>query len=126
MEERKRINRKIPEVHKRSWIVGGFGAAIGAGIGAYVSHIEGSNIYAGIGAGIGFILGSLIGILIGQKISLQSLVAAERIRNTILGLLSFSLAIAGVAGFVLTKKWVGILGAIFFGLCGIYLFRKRD
>lgn len=126
MEKKESLKTKIPAIHRKSWIMGFFGAAIGGGIGGYLSAIKGADIYAGIGAGVGSVLGGLIGVIIGPKISLQSLIATERIINIILGLLCFCVAIAGVVGFILTRKWVGILGAIFFSLCGIYLLRRRD
>ena len=124
-KERKKLKETIPEIHRKSWIVGGIGGAIGAGIGGYISRIKGDNIYTGIGAGIGFIAGIISGLFIGKKINLKSFMAIERIKNLILGIASFSLSIAGIIGFILTERWIGLIGAVFFGLGGIYLLRKK-
>lgn len=125
MEEREKLKETIPEIHRKCWIVGSIGAAIGAGIGGYISGIKGNIIYTGIGAVIGSTVGIIIGLLIGKKINLKSLIATERIKNLILGLASFFLTIAGIIGFILTGKWIGLVGAVFFGLCGVYLLRKK-
>lgn len=117
---------KMPDPHKKNWILGGFGAALGGGIGGYLSAVHGNNLYAGMGAGIGAIVGVLIGLLIGQKVTLPALISSEKVMNCVLGTASILMAIAGIVGFILTRKWIGIIGTLFFGACGFYLFRKRS
>lgn len=123
MEDMEKLEEKIPETHKKSWIVGGIGGIIGGVIGGYISVIKGSSIYGGIGVGIGIVVGEAVGLLINKKVPLKPLLNIERNINIFGGVLSLLLAIAGIIGFFLTGKWVGIVGAIFFGLCGIYLLK---
>ena len=117
-------SKNPPERHKRRFIEGALGAALGAGIGAYVSVVRGSDIYLGIGALIGFIGGVAIGSWLQRSVPPKSLITAERITNIVLGLASLVLASAGIIGFILTHQLVGIVGAVFFGLCGIYIWRR--
>jgi hypothetical protein len=121
-----KFKNKIQETYKKALIIGSFGAAIGAGIGSYIGSIKGNSLYAGIGASIGFVVGIKIGLILGQRIKLTSLISTERIMNLVLGVASFVLALAGIVSFILTKKWIGIIGTLFFGACGIYLLRKKE
>jgi hypothetical protein len=124
MEKRKRLKEVIPETYRKSLMAGSIGAAIGAGIGGYTAVTKGNIIYAGIGGAIGSVVGIIIGLLIGRKVNLKSFITTERIMNFILGITSFFLAMAGIIVFILTKEWVGMIGALFFGVCGIYLLRR--
>lgn len=126
IEDRKKLKEMIPDIYKKSWIVGGIGGVIGGVIGGYISVIKGSYLYGGIGGGIGIIVGEVIGLLINRKLSLQSLFRIEERINLIFGILGFLMAIAGIIGFFLTGKWIGIVGAIFFGLCGLYLIKRNE
>ncbi len=121
-----KFRNRIPETYKKTFIIGIFGGVIGGGIGGYVSAVKGNSLYAGIGAAFGYIIGIIIGLIIGKRINLSSLTSTERIINLILGVASFVLALAGIIGFIFTKKWIGIVGAIFFVGCGIYLLRKKN
>lgn len=119
-DESKKIENKIPDLYKKSWIVGAIVGLIGAGIGGYISVIRDNYLYAGIGAGIGIVIGEVIGLLINKKVSLSSLVRIEEKLNLIFGISSFLLALAGIIGFLLTGKWVGIVGFLFFGSGAVY------
>lgn len=125
IEDREKLKEKIPEIYRKSWIFGGIGGLIGGVIGGYISVIKDSILYGGIGVGIGIVIGEVIGLLINRTLSLQSLVRIEKRIDLTLGVLSFLLAFAGIIGFFLTRKWIGIIGAIFFGLCGIYLITRQ-
>ncbi len=122
MEE---LKKKIPEAHRKAWIVGGLGAAIGGGIGGFISAQKGNYIYAGIGAVLGYLVGVAIGLLTRKKTDLKSLGSVESKVNFVAGIVSLMMAIAGIVGFILTRKFIGIVGALFFGACGIYLLKKK-
>jgi len=123
-EEKRKFKSMIPDSLQKSFILGIWGAAIGGGIGGYLSVINGNYIYGGIGAGIGYITGYIAGLLIKERITLQSIMRSEGVVNIILGSLGIILAVAGIVGFILTKNWIGIMGAVFFGLGGFYFLRK--
>jgi uncharacterized membrane protein len=120
-----RLKKKIPEIHRKAWIIGGLGAAIGGGIGGFVSAQKGNYIYAGIGAALGYLVGVIISLLTRKKTGLKSLASVESTVNFVAGIVSLVMAIAGIVGFVLTRKLVGVVGALFFGACGIYLLKKK-
>ena len=126
MKAMEEFRKKMPETYKKTWIIGGFGTAVGAGIGGYVSALKGNYIYAGIGAAIGNIVGVTIGLLIRKKIDLQSLVSTERTVNIVGGVISLAMAIAGIIAFISTPKWIYAMGVLFFGACGVYLLKKND
>ncbi len=123
-ERRTELEKKFPEAYRKARIVGGIGGLIGAGLGGYVSALKGSYIYAGLGAGIGIILGHMAGMLIVRRVALRPLVQAEARTNLVLAALSFLMTLAGVIGFFRTGEIIGIVGAIFFALCGVYLVMK--
>lgn len=125
IEDRKLLRARMPEAFKKASIVGGIGCAIGAGIGGYISVIKGNYIYAGIGAGLGSIIGEVIGLLIHRKIPSQPLTNTEKRMNVVSAVLSLLLAIGGIILFLSRGRWEGIAGAIFFGLGGIYLLKKK-
>jgi hypothetical protein len=116
--------KRILEPVKKTWIIATLGAAIGGGIGGYISARRGNYIYAGMGAVVGYTIGIIIGLLIGKKTNLKSLRTTENIMDFVLSIASFFMVIAGITGFILTRKWIGIVGALFFGACGVYLLKK--
>jgi hypothetical protein len=125
MGDLERMRTKIPAAYRKAWIVGGIGGVIGAGAGGYLAYLKGNYLYAGLGAGLGILAGDFIGLLISRNLSLPRLALVEEKVNFLGGILGLLLAVAGIFGFFLTGKWIGIVGAIFFGLCGIYLLAIR-
>ncbi len=123
IEERKKLKDRIPEVYIKSWVIGSIGGIIGGSIGGYFSVSKGNFLYGGIGVGIGIIVGEVIGILINRKMPLQQLLNTEKRIKVFCGALSLLLAVAGIIGFLLTGRWIGIVGAVFFVLSGIYLLK---
>ncbi len=110
-------------------------AAIGAGVGAGVGEViawylvgEGGHYWGGgLGALIGICLAYCIPL--SDKDSSQAYVkieSTEKQFSRAVGILAFLLSLTGLIGFVMTRQWIGILGAIFFGICGAYLLMKRD
>lgn len=124
-DEGRNYTEDVLERHRKAWIVGGIGAAIGGGIGGYISVVKGSYIYAGVGAGFGAILGEVIGLLINRKVSMLKVVSVRNKWNFILGLLSILFAFLGLIMFFISGEWIGVAGAAFFGLGGIYLLRQK-
>lgn len=117
--------------HKRHTILATMGAGVGAGVGELIAwyFVGGEGHYwgGGIGALIGVVAGYFLGAL-REEGSLPS-PALERTAinyNRVVGLLGLLLSIMGVIGFFWTREWIGIVGAVFFGICGIYLLREKD
>jgi len=123
-EEKQTLENRLPEAYRKAKIIGALGGLIGGGIGGYISFLKSNYIYAGIGAGIGIILGQLVGILLKKQVGLKPLVEVETNTELVLAVLSFLMTLAGVIGFFRTGEMIGILGAAFFALCGIYLVMK--
>src|SRR5574340_362784 len=129
-DELNTIKATLPEVIKKGAALSALGAGIGDGIGDLVGWNlvgrEGHYLFAGAGAVVGIVMSYLIAVLI-RKVQLQTLEAVE-VRSEKVGyVLSFVLAIAGLIGFILSGKWIGLVGTAFFTLCGIYLLVKsRD
>ena len=102
-------------------------ASIGAGVGEVVAWViwghEGHYWGGGIGALVGGVLGHLLGLADRRPPSLSLQSAAKNYNNAVGGV-AFLLASAGVIGFALTGKWIGIVGAVFFFICGLYLLRR--
>jgi hypothetical protein len=119
-EDRIRLKKNISEVYKRTWILRGLGAAIGGGVGGFISAIKGNYIYAGVGAFTGGILAELIGMLFERLITLQQLSSFRKLLFWVLGVLCLLLSIAGIIVYYLTGEWISIIGALFFVSCGIY------
>ena len=108
-------------IQKKMVITGSFGLTVGAGVGGYLSAINNNLAYVIVGSVVGFFVGNIVGILFGKTISLKSLSATENIANNILGFAGLILAIIGIIGFFLTGNWIGIVGFVFFTICGIIL-----
>lgn len=123
-ERNQSLESRLPETYRKAKIIGALGGLVGGGIGGYISFLKGNYIYAGIGAGIGIILGQLAGMLLKRRAALSPLVEVETNTDLVLAVLSFLMALAGVIGFFRTGEMIGILGAAFFALCGIYLVMK--
>lgn len=123
-KERKDLRQMIPEVYRKSRLVGSIGIVIGAAIGGFVSAITGNYIYTGIGVAIGYLFGFFIGLVIKEKINLQALKSFVSNIYLVVSILGFLLFIGSVVAFIKTAEWLGILGAVFFGLCSLYLFKK--
>ncbi|MEW5745598.1 MAG: hypothetical protein AB1805_09225 [Nitrospirota bacterium] len=122
----KRLVKRAPERHQKAWILGSIGLMIGAGIGGYFSAITGSSTYIVIGTFIGGIVGDLIGFLLNKRISLKALLSIEKIANNVLIFVSFSFVAGGMMVFIQKGRWIGLIGAVVFGLCGLYLYKKRS
>ncbi len=130
LEERKQMEKHLPTVYKKGKALSALGAAIGAGIGAviglYVTEDRlGRALFGGAGAGVGILISYIVGIVINHKVDLLPLQKLESKTETFGGILSVLMSIAGIVGFILTGKWIGIIGAVFFALCGIYLLIRR-
>ncbi len=123
MEEE--FRKKIPETYKKVHMISVFGAAVGGGIGGYISALKGNYIYAGIGAVIGYILGAMIGLLTRKKTGLKSLSLTASSVNLVAGIISIAIAIAGIIAFIGTKKWINAVGVVFFAACGVYLLKRK-
>lgn len=126
MRKEKKLKENIPEFYKKAWMIGIFGAAIGGCIGGYIAAIKDNYIYAGLGAVLGIIASNLISLLWGKTITLQKLVSMQRKIFILFGALSLLLAIAGLVGFFLTGKSIGVVGAAFFLLCTIFFLKKKE
>jgi|SRR5208283_1681859 len=120
------LKKRIPETHRKAWIVGGFGAAIGGGIGGYISALKGNFIYAGIGVTIGYSIGIMIGLLTKKKTEVKSLETTDSAIKSIAGIASFVMAIVGLIGFMTKGRLIGLIGALIFAACGTYLLKKRE
>jgi hypothetical protein len=124
-EQPNNIAKKLPSIYRKGSILGVFGASIGAGAGAIIGLYFGNNtfyIFAGIGAASGALIGHIIGMLVNNTISLENLQQIQRAYFIFLGILFFLLSILGIIGFVMTGKWIGIISAIFFLICGAYAY----
>ncbi|MBZ0154620.1 MAG: hypothetical protein K8I29_00205 [Alphaproteobacteria bacterium] len=118
--------KSLPATLKKYRAFGGLGAAIGGMIGGYISVLKGNAIYAGIGGGLGSIVGIMISVILGRNINNTKMLKTNgNVMYIVWGLASFLLAFGGVVGFILTKEWVLLIGAIFFGVCGIIYFLTK-
>ena len=103
------------------------GGLLGAGIGGYVSYLQNNYVYAGVGAAVGIILGRLVQVRLSKKLAPSSVISLETKTHLVLMILSFLMALAGGLGFLRTGDTLGLLGAVFFGLCGAYfVFKYRQ
>lgn len=121
---------QLPAFYKTGRTLSALGAGIGAGIGAVIGLFVvdqrlGRALFAGGGAAFGTLLGYLVGILLCGHVDVLPLEKMKNTTETFGGILSILMAIVGTVGFILTRKWIGITGALFFALCGIYLLTKQ-
>lgn len=116
----------VPEPYMKGLILGGLGAPFGVAIGWYL-HTSPENIalYISLGALAGVIFGASIAVGLGKWIPLVKLYGVQRKADVVLGFLSLAISLAGIVGFMLTGKMIGLVGAMFFILCAMYLFRTR-
>jgi ABC-type uncharacterized transport system permease subunit len=117
--------QKIPEIRKKSAILGAIGAAVGGGIGGYLDAVSSSNMYAGIGAGLGVIIGGICGMLFGRKVALKSFVVAEKTASLVLGLVALLFCLTSIVFFFVDQSSIFILSALLFGGVGLYLMWKH-
>lgn len=114
------VRRRLPESHRKAAVFGVIGAAVGAGVGGAIAWAGGNYWFAGIGAGVGAVIGNVLGYLFGGHISFEVLRHIENRSLLALGLLAMMMAMAGIVGFLRTGRWIGVAGAIVFGLAGLY------
>jgi hypothetical protein len=108
---------------------------LGACVGAVVGDISGwllggedvHYLFAGIGGGLGACLGVLFsGRIRSHSSDLLSTGTMSGTSQKALGALGLFMAVASLAVFVLNGKIMGLIGAVFFGLCAYYLIRHRQ
>lgn len=110
---------------KKAKAIGGIGAMIGGGIGGYISVLSGNYLYGGVGAGIGAGIGWIIGLFLGKSDFMNSAVRLEKKIYRIDGVLSLLLSVAGIIAFIMSRELLPVFGAIFFGLCALYLLTRK-
>lgn len=110
---------------KKINLCGEIGALIGVIIGAVLSLKGKSGLYVGLGAMIGSILGYLLGIFFSKFIHLNSIDRLYRAMDSIFMVASACIALLAVGAFVLTKSWIAIMGAIFFGFGALFLNKTK-
>ena len=109
-----------------SIIGAGIGAGVGDAIGWYWEGAETHYLYAGIGGGIGAVIGYLLdGRIPLSSIKMSRLDEMQGIYHKVLGGLGFVMAAASFTVFLMYGKSAALFGAVFFGLCGLYLIRQR-
>ena len=130
-EKRGVSHSALPETYRKGAALSVLGAAIGAGLGDlvgwFVAGRETHFIYAGLGAGGGILLGYLGAFVFRRRMELgrvEHLSAKAELVGAVLG---FVLGAAGIVGFAMTGRLIGLGGALFFFACGWYLLtRHRD
>lgn len=118
-------NEPLRVRHKEIWLIGIIGAAIGGGIGGYISVINDNDIYLGLGPIIGYIFGISIALFIKGKINISLLIDIKKYSFIMLCSLSIMMTIVSFIVFLITFKFMPVLGIIFFGVSGIYFFKQR-
>jgi hypothetical protein len=104
----------------------GIGGGIGAGIGGYFSLIDNNYLLAGIGGALGALIGGVAGVLLKDKLDVDKIIFFNLKLDRILGIFSIIFALLSVIAFFKTNhKIICLLGIIFFGFYGLYLFNKN-
>lgn len=116
---------QVPEVYKKALIVGGISGALMAGIAWYWFGASRNYILIAGLIVLGTTVGWLIAALLNKRVPLDSLARISAKLDLGLAVLSFLMAVAGVIGFVRTGEVVGVVGALFFTFCGMYLIIKQ-
>lgn len=118
------LEKQMPESYRRLAILGAILAPIGASLG-WIFFGRHGDVVLFIVTIIGIeLLGVLFGIIFGNKLSSRSLAIAEQNVNRFLIVLGFLMTALGLFVFAATGKLIGIVGAVFFGLGSIYLWKK--
>jgi len=112
----------LPELARKSFIVGGLGGALGAGAGFVLGR--GTFLMILIGVGVGTLLGCAIMIAFGRALPLRSLEKLETRSDAVLGMLSVLLCLAGIVAFFVTGRWEVLLSGGLFGAAALYLFSR--
>lgn len=114
------VRHRLPGPHRKAAVFAVIGAAVGAGVGGAIASATGNYWFSGIGGGLGAVVGNVLGYLLEGRISFEVLRRIENRSLWALGLLAMMMAVAGIVGFLRTGRWIGVVGAIVFGLAGLY------
>ncbi|MBI4825087.1 MAG: hypothetical protein HY807_01505 [Nitrospirae bacterium] len=98
--------------------------SLGAGIGGYISVIEDNFLYAGLGSAIGGVIGWTVAFIC-YKHSILVPNKPELIESRItffIGVAGIFIALICLAGFIFIRDIRLLIGIVFFGSIGIYLF----
>jgi len=115
---------QLPDLYRKAFILSSIFGVFGVAIGAYFTSQGRSYIYIIIGALVGGVIGDLVALACRNKLSLQPLLRIRRVLMIGGGVLTLTLAVACIAQFIFTFDWIGLVGAVFFGLSAVYLFSR--
>lgn len=110
---------------KKIQIVGSICVIIGGMIGSFFYALTDNYIYIVAGVILGSAFGYMLSILINKKINLKKVMSIQNVLIFALAISSFFIAGASIVVYILKNNIVGILGALFFGICGIILLVVR-
>ena len=116
------MRRETPEWFKRATAFGTIGGAVGGAVGGYVAVTKQNVAYGAACLLAGALVGQITGLLLYWRGRGQSGVLIEQIVNVVLAVLALLLAVAGLVGFLSTRRWTLLVGAIFFAGCATMLF----
>ena len=119
----------LPEPFRKGAALSTLGAAVGAGlgdlIGWFIAGREAHFIFAGAGAAVGIIIGFGSALMFRRRMQISGVERIEAGTELIGGIIGFVLGVAGIVGFAMTGKWIGLVGAVFFFSCGWYLVARH-
>lgn len=110
---------------KKAELIVGLCGILGLAIGSVFYGLTDNYIYSASGLFIGITLGHVIDILMGRKINIKTVTSISNKLEFVAAISNLFMAAACIVFYILAKDILGIAGALFFGICGIYLLRKH-